>query len=56
MFTQSTHDYVGYIIVLIDVTREIEMDEMKSQFISNVSPSLLLSPIHHADQYPANIH
>ena len=40
MFTQSTHDYVGYIIVLIDVTREIEMDEMKSQFISNVSHEL----------------
>lgn len=39
MYTQS-HDYVGYIIVLIDVTREIEMDEMKSQFISNVSHEL----------------
>ena len=40
MFTQSNHDYVGYIIVLIDVTREIEMDKMKSQFISNVSHEL----------------
>ena len=39
MFTQN-HDYVGYIIVLIDVTREIEMDTMKSQFISNVSHEL----------------
>lgn len=39
MFTQN-HDYVGYIIVLIDVTREIEMDQMKSQFISNVSHEL----------------
>ena len=40
MFTQNNHDYVGYIIVLIDVTREIEMDQMKSQFISNVSHEL----------------
>lgn len=39
MFTKN-HDYVGYIIVLIDVTREIEMDQMKSQFISNVSHEL----------------
>lgn len=39
MFTQN-RDYVGYIIVLIDVTREIEMDQMKSQFISNVSHEL----------------
>ncbi|MBQ8459867.1 HAMP domain-containing protein [bacterium] len=39
MFTKN-HDYVGYIIVLIDVTRETEMDQMKSQFISNVSHEL----------------
>ncbi len=39
MFTQS-HDYVGYIIVMIDVTRETEMDMMKSHFISNVSHEL----------------
>lgn len=39
MFTKN-HDYVGYIIVLIDITREIEMDQMKSQFISNVSHEL----------------
>lgn len=39
MFTRN-NDYVGYIIVLIDVTREIEMDQMKSQFISNVSHEL----------------
>lgn len=39
MFTQS-HEYVGYIIVLIDITREAEMDIMKSQFISNVSHEL----------------
>jgi two-component system sensor histidine kinase NblS len=39
MFTKNG-DYVGYIIVLIDVTREIEMDNMKSQFISNVSHEL----------------
>lgn len=34
------NDYVGYIIVLIDVTKETEMDTMKSQFISNVSHEL----------------
>lgn len=39
MFTRN-NDYVGYIIVLIDVTRETEMDLMKSQFISNVSHEL----------------
>lgn len=39
MFTKNK-DYVGYIIVLIDVTRETEMDQMKSQFISNVSHEL----------------
>jgi len=39
MFTRN-NDYVGYIIVLIDVTREIEMDQMKSDFISNVSHEL----------------
>ncbi len=39
MFNQN-HDYAGYIIVLIDVTRETEMDQMKSQFISNVSHEL----------------
>ena len=39
MYTRN-HDYVGYIIVLIDVTRETEMDLMKSQFISNVSHEL----------------
>jgi len=39
MFT-GNHEYVGYIIVLIDVTREIETDTMKSQFISNVSHEL----------------
>lgn len=39
MFTQN-HDYVGYIIVLIDITKEAETDIMKSQFISNVSHEL----------------
>lgn len=39
MFTQN-HDYVGYIIVLIDITKEAETDVMKSQFISNVSHEL----------------
>ena len=39
MFTRSK-DYVGYIIVLIDVTKEAEMDAMRSTFISNVSHEL----------------
>ena len=39
MFTRN-QDYLGYIIVLIDVTRETEMDQMKSHFISNVSHEL----------------
>lgn len=39
MFTRSK-DYVGYIIVLIDMTKEAEMDEMRSNFISNVSHEL----------------
>ena len=39
MFNQN-HDYLGYIIVMIDITREAEMDVMKSQFISNVSHEL----------------
>ncbi|MBR1425504.1 PAS domain-containing protein [bacterium] len=39
MFNQNK-DYAGYIIVMIDVTRETEMDQMKSQFISNVSHEL----------------
>ena len=39
MFTQN-HDYVGYIIVLIDITKEAETDIMKSHFISNVSHEL----------------
>ena len=39
MYTKSG-EYVGYIIVLIDMTKEAEMDLMKSQFISNVSHEL----------------
>ena len=39
MLTRA-NEYIGYIIVLIDVTRETEMDEMKSHFISNVSHEL----------------
>lgn len=39
MYTKS-NEYVGYIIVMIDVTKETEMDLMKSQFISNVSHEL----------------
>lgn len=39
MFSKN-QDYVGYIIVLIDVTREVEVDKLKSQFISNVSHEL----------------
>lgn len=39
MFTRNK-DYVGYIIVLIDMTKEAEMDNMRSTFISNVSHEL----------------
>lgn len=39
MFTRNK-DYVGYIIVLIDVTREAEMEQMRTHFISNVSHEL----------------
>lgn len=36
----SNKDYVGYIIVLIDVTKETEMDKIRGHFISNVSHEL----------------
>lgn len=39
MFSRSK-DYVGYIIVLIDVTKETEMDKLRGHFISNVSHEL----------------
>src|SRR5574344_2004044 len=39
MFSRNG-DYVGYIIVLIDVTKEVEMDQLRSNFISNVSHEL----------------
>lgn len=39
MFTRNK-EYVGYIIVLIDMTKEAEMDAMRSTFISNVSHEL----------------
>ena len=39
MFSKS-HDYLGYIIVLIDITKEAEVDKLKSDFISNVSHEL----------------
>lgn len=39
MFMQNG-DYVGYIMVLTDITREIEVNTMKNQFISNVSHEL----------------
>lgn len=39
MFTRNK-DYVGYIIVLIDMTKEAEMHAMRSTFISNVSHEL----------------
>ena len=39
MFSQQ-QDYVGYIIVLIDVTRETEVNKLKNTFISNVSHEL----------------
>lgn len=39
MFSRNK-DYVGYIIVLIDVTKETEMDKLRGHFISNVSHEL----------------
>ncbi len=39
MFTRS-NSYVGYIIIIIDVTKEHEMDQLRSNFISNVSHEL----------------
>ncbi len=39
MFSAS-REYVGYIMVMIDVTKETEMDKMRSHFISNVSHEL----------------
>ena len=39
MFTRS-NAYVGYIIILIDVTKEVEMDQLRNNFISNVSHEL----------------
>lgn len=39
MFTRS-NSYVGYIIIIIDVTKEVEMDQLRSNFISNVSHEL----------------
>jgi two-component system sensor histidine kinase NblS len=39
MFSMNK-DYVGYIIVLIDVTKETEMDKLRGHFISNVSHEL----------------
>ncbi len=34
------HDYLGYIIVIIDITKEAEVDRLKDDFISNVSHEL----------------
>lgn len=39
MFTRNK-DYVGYIIVLIDMTKESQMEQMRTHFISNVSHEL----------------
>ena len=39
MFTRS-NSYVGYIIIIIDATKEHEMDQLRSNFISNVSHEL----------------
>ena len=39
MFSKN-QEYVGYIIILIDVTKEAEIDKLKSDFISNVSHEL----------------
>lgn len=39
MFSKN-QDYVGYIIVLIDITKETEINTLKNHFISNVSHEL----------------
>lgn len=39
MFSRNK-DYVGYIIVLIDITKETEIDKIRGHFISNVSHEL----------------
>lgn len=39
MFSKQ-QDYVGYITVLIDITRETEVNKLKNTFISNVSHEL----------------
>ena len=39
MYTLN-HEYVGYIIVLINMTKEAETDKLRSHFISNVSHEL----------------
>ena len=39
MFSKQ-RDYVGYIIVLLDITRETEVNKLKNTFISNVSHEL----------------
>lgn len=39
MFSKS-QEYVGYIIILINITKEAEIDKLKSDFISNVSHEL----------------
>src|SRR5574344_515796 len=39
MFSRNK-EYVGYIIVLIDITKETEMDKIRNHFISNVSHEL----------------
>lgn len=39
MFSKQ-QDYVGYIIVLLDITREMEVNKLKNTFISNVSHEL----------------
>jgi len=36
----ANQDYLGYIIVLHDITKEAEIDKLKSNFISNVSHEL----------------
>jgi len=54
IFSKS-RDYLGYIIVLIDVTKEAQIDKLKSDFISNVSHELR-TPVTVLRSYAETLH